>query len=415
MEPSTGLRVDSEIGRLETVIVHTPGPEVENMTPLDAERALYSDILNLAVAAREYAEFRGALARVARVLEIGDLLAATLAQETVRRSLLGRICRNEGGLELAGELLELAPGDLARALIGGVPLRKETLTAFLSQERHALRPLHNLFFMRDTAAVIGDRALIGRMANAVRERESLIVETVLTSHPLFGATAIDPYPEPGATIEGGDVLVARRDLLIVGIGARTTPPAVDFLVRQLCADKGSLDIVVQELPHAPESFIHLDMVFTLLDRDLCLTYPPVVLRPSRLATVHIAVRGGRVATIRQEDALLPLLRRLGLDLEPVPCGGADDPLAQEREQWHSGANMLAFAPGKVLGYARNARTLDELARRGFAVLSAAEVAGGRADPAAHGRCVVAVAADELARGGGGCRCMSLPARRLPLD
>lgn len=415
MGADEGLRVESEIGPLETVIVHTPGPEMANMTPLDAERALYSDILNLEVASREYAEFRGALTRVCRVLELGDLLAEVLAAEPIRRALVARVCRNEGPDALAGPLLELPPADLARALVCGVPARRDTLAAFLSRERHALRPLHNLFFMRDTAAVIGGRALLGRMANAVRERESLLVEAVLASHPLLRGPVLDPYAVPGATVEGGDVLVARRDLLVVGLGARTTAPAIDFLVSRLAAGGASLDVVVQELPPAPESFIHLDMVFTLLDRDLCLAYPPVILRPSRLATVHIAVREGRVVSIRQEDGLLPLLARLGLDLEPVPCGGPDDPLVQEREQWHSGANMFAFAPGRALGFARNSRTLDELDRRGFAVLPARDVAAGRAAPSDHRRCVVAVGADELARGGGGCRCMTLPVRRAPLD
>ena len=46
--------VNSEIGELEAVILHTPGPEVENMTPKSVERALYSDILNLSVAQQEY-------------------------------------------------------------------------------------------------------------------------------------------------------------------------------------------------------------------------------------------------------------------------------------------------------------------------------------------------------------------------
>ncbi len=413
MNASFAPLITSEVGPLEGVILHPPGAEIENMSPLEAERALYSDILNLGVATAEYAQLAGVLRKVCRVFETRDLLTETLADATTRRELIAAVCRNEAADRLCDELAALDPAALTAALVGGVPLRRDTLTSFLSRGNHALRPLHNLFFMRDTAAVVGRHVLLSRMANAVRERESLLMGAVFARHPLLRAPVSDPLDAPGATIEGGDVLVARSDVLIVGIGARTTPQAVDFLIARVCADGGARHVVVQELPTAPESFIHLDMVFTLLDRDLCLVHAPVVLQPSRLATVHIAVEGGRVTAIRQEAGLLPVLRRLGLDLEPVPCGG-DDPAAQEREQWHSGANAFAFAPGKVLVYGRNARTLAELDRRGFAIVPARDVIAGRADVAGPGRCAVTIEGAELARGGGGCRCMTLPVRRAPL-
>jgi arginine deiminase len=413
MSASLAPLITSEIGPLEAVVLHPPGPEIENMSPLEAERALYSDILNLGVATAEYAQLAGVLRRVCRVFETGELLTETLADAATRRELIAAVCRNEAADCLCDELSALEPAALTAALIGGVPLRRDTLTSFLSRGIHALRPLHNLFFMRDTAAVVGRHVLLSRMANAVRERESLLMSAIFARHPLFRAPVVDPIDAPGATIEGGDVLVARSDVLIVGIGARTTPQAVDFLIARVCADGGIRHVVVQELPTTPESFIHLDMVFTLLDRDLCLVHAPVVLQPSRLATVHITVDGGRVTMIRQETGLLPVLRRLGLDLEPVSCGG-DDPAAQEREQWHSGANAFAFAPGKVLVYGRNARTLAELDRRGFAIVPARDVMDGRADLAAMRRCAVTIEGAELARGGGGCRCMTLPVRRAPL-
>ena len=52
------VNVTSEIGKVKGVIIHTPGKEVENMTPRNAERALYSDILNLSVIDREYSSFK---------------------------------------------------------------------------------------------------------------------------------------------------------------------------------------------------------------------------------------------------------------------------------------------------------------------------------------------------------------------
>ena len=412
------IDVRSEVGRLRGVVLHRPGPEVQHMTPATAERALYSDILNLSVAEREYDQLHGVLAAWAETFEIADLLAEVLTNSRVKETLVERICQREGVPGLDARLSALAPVDLARSLIEGVPLERDNLTRFLSEERFALPPLHNLFFMRDTAATVGERLLVSRMANPVREREALIVEAVFDFHPRFRTTTVNPvrlgHDRPEIKIEGGDVLVARDDVLVVGIGQRTSSQAVDFLLERLAADPRPQHVIVQELPPEPESFIHLDMVFTLLDRDACMVYAPLVLEHNHLETVHIQLEGGRVARIREVENLLVGLADVGFDLEPIVCGGHDR-WTQEREQWHSGTNFFALAPGKVLGYERNQGTLEELVRHGFTAVSAADVIAGRHDLDTGGRCVVTVAGSELARGGGGCRCMTLPIGRDSLD
>ena len=112
--------------------------------------------------------------------------------------------------------------------------------------------------------------------------------------------------------------------------------------------------------------------------------------------------------------LLAVLRRLGMELEPVSCGGVADEWNQEREQWHSGANFFAIAPGKVLSYARNIHTLDELSKHGFEVVTAWDVAEGKKDISSYRRCVVTIDGSELPRGGGGARCMTMPVSRKSL-
>ena len=419
MTDKVNVRVDSEIGRLEGVIVHTPGPEIENMTPATAERALYSDILSLSVCAWEHAQLRGVLESMTTTYEMRVLLAETIADRHVRTGLIEKICRNEHVPEIADHLLALDIDELCRQLIEGVPAPQDSLTSFLSKERYALRPLHNFFFMRDASMTVGGSVVIGRMANRVREREALIMETIFDRHPAFGVTTLNPLDSPGGfkglSIEGGDVLVARDDVIVVGIGARTTPQAVDWFVDRMRQRRESLHVIVQELPEQPESFIHLDMVFTMLDRDACMIYEPVIMRPSRLQTVHITVEGGKVTSIEQADHIPAALKSAGLDIEPVTCGGHTDPWLQEREQWHSGTNFFAVAPGQIVGYGRNSHTIEELDKHGFEVIQADEVISGKRDLASMGRAVVTIDGEELARGGGGCRCMTMPVRRAPVD
>jgi arginine deiminase len=252
------------------------------------------------------------------------------------------------------------------------------------------------------------------MANKVREREALIMETIFSHHPLFETGLYNPFrtekTNPDLKMEGGDILVARDDILLMGIGTRTSSQGVDYLLDQLKDTKDKQHIIIQELPSRPESFIHLDMAFTLLDRDHCMVYEPLIITPNRYATVHIEMENGKVK-INNVKSIPDKLRELGMDLKISFCGGKNDPVTQEREQWHSGANFFAFAPGKIIGYSRNVYTLDELDRNGFQILKARDVADGNASPDHHKRCVVIFDGSELARGGGGARCMTMPVRR----
>ncbi|NNG01140.1 MAG: arginine deiminase [Desulfobacteraceae bacterium] len=416
------LRVgaQSEIGSLEGVILHTPGSEVENMTPKNVERALYSDILNLAVVKPEYDQLRGILDKTTRTFYIRDLLTDILQNHGVKETLVRNICRRESVDDLTESLLGLPANELARQLIEGVVLVKDSLTKYLSKEYYALRPLHNFFFTRDAAVALPGWVLIGRMANQVRERESMIVEAIFDFHPELKAKTVSPHGLmvdnlQTLKLEGGDVLVAREDVLLVGIGTRTTPEGVDFIINRLKKEKQAKHIIVQELPSSPESFIHLDMVFTFLDVDKCMVYAPIVLKPNRFQTVHISLDNGKVSAIRTVANIMEVLASLGFDLEPVYCGGKADTWFQEREQWHSGANFFALGPGQVIGYSRNVHTLEEMNRHGFEIIEAEAVIKGRVNLSDYEKFVVTIHGAELSRGGGGCRCMTLPIARQPVN
>ncbi|WP_282039067.1 arginine deiminase family protein [Saccharicrinis aurantiacus] len=408
--------VDSEIGELEGVILHTPGSEVENMTPGNAERALYSDILNLSVADEEYQQHAGVLNKVTKTFQVKDLLESCLNNNSVKNNLVTDICTSENVLFLKDKLLDLPSAELAQQIIEGVPLENNTLSAFLSDERYALRPLHNFFFTRDASITVHDKVLIGKMANKVRERESLVMETIFNNAPLIKSSTINPTESSGdqnlISIEGGDVQIAREDILVIGTGERTTTQGIDFIAKSIQQrHKGKHYIVVQQLPSKPESFIHLDMVFTFLDKDNCMVYDPVIMQPNRYQTILITIDNEEVQKIEKKDNLLNCLKGLGMDLKPIFCGGRKDLWIQEREQWHSGANFFAIAPGKVMGYARNVYTLEDMNNNGYEIISASDVINNKVDINTYNKCVVTIQGSELARGGGGARCMTMPIRR----
>ncbi len=410
------IDVSSEIGMLEGVIIHKPGPEVENMTPRNAQRALYSDILNLGVAAKEYSEFHQTLKKVTTVFEVDDLLQESFQVEGAKNSLLTKICKNEEVESVCEDLLSLDDKQLATQLIEGLSMRKDTLTKFLNTERYALPPLHNFFFMRDPAVSFNDKILISRMANKVRERESFIMETIFNYHPKLKTEMINTdFYDPKISFEGGDILIAREDVLLIGIGTRTTSQGIDFLLEKLKTTGNKFHVIVQEIPETPESFIHLDMVFTFLDVDKCMIYEPVILNPHDFLTVSIFLENGKVKSIVEENSLLEALKKAGFDLEPLQCGGAKDDWIQEREQWHSGANFFALAPGKIIGYGRNVATIEEINQHGFEVLPARDVISGKLNPDDYNKAVITIEGSELSRGGGGCRCMSMPIRRSKVN
>ena len=405
------VNVSSETGRLRAVLLHRPGVEIERMTPLNAAHALYSDILSKVNADIEYKRFSSVLERWTQVYYVEDILEQLLLDPAVRQSLASPQVQQwavDAATQAGQSGDEAVAAQLARILIEGY---EDPQWDRVSDRRYLLEPLYNLFFTRDASSTVFNRVLINSMSFEVRERETLIYEAIFRHY--FKVDMLNTLAwNADARTEGGDVQIAGPDLLCIGKGIRTNAKGIDYLAQTFAAEREHFNILVQELPHEPESFIHLDMVFTFLSHHQCMAFEPMLKKQGLFAsksTTLISIDHGKV-TYREVPNMVDGLRSLGWDISPVICGG-DDPWMQLREQWHSGANFFALGEGKVLGYRRNVHTIEALDRAGFSVLNADDIISGRLNMEDYDRFVVSFPASELPRAGGGARCMTMPLLR----
>ncbi len=403
-----GVRVTSEIGSLETVLVHTPGKELEAVTPGTRADFLYNDLLGLEFAAKEHTRFKAVLQRFAKVYEIEDLLVEVLKKPAAREFFTTKTMDVVPSEPLAKQLAELSAKELVQMAIRGFEEPPGPIATALHEESFVLPPLPNLFFPRDIGAVIGDHAVVGSMRYGVRWTEELLIKTLFTHHDEVANAGVlyDGSEERryNYTLEGGDIHVLRDDLILLGFSERSSPSALDQLTNVLFKQTRVTDVIVVVMPRE-RTAIHLDMLFTHIDKDLCVVYPRAFIGPERLTILHR--RKGQSA-VREMGDLFAAVKKAGLPLLPI-LGGGSSRLNQEREQWASGCNFLAVRPGVVISYARNTESLAELERAGFRIIPSNDFV--KSDQPITGRAVITIAGGELVRGGGGPRCMTLPTRR----
>ena len=402
-----GICVKNEIGQLRKVLLHRPGRELLNLTPDRLEELLFDDIPFLRVAQEEHDAFAQTLRdNGVEVVYLEDLMTQVLDQNPKLLDPFLHQWLQEGGIRtrrwqdrLSDYLCEHFYGKaLVEKTMEGITLKEMgNVKAYSLQDRIAppddliVDPMPNLYFTRDPFASVGEGVFLNRMHFPTRCRETIYADYIFRYHPDFSGLVKRYYDRDlHGSIEGGDVLILSEDTIAVGISQRTCPDGIEAAARNLFRDPSSKvrRVLAFDIPNC-RAFMHLDTVFTQVDRDK-FTIHPAILGP---LTVYELVpgpadKGG--LCLRQIESTLEhiLAETLGLDkVELIPCGG-DDLIAAAREQWNDGSNTLCIAPGKIVVYQRNEVTNEILRDKGLTVLE--------------------IPSAELSRGRGGPRCMSMP-------
>lgn len=400
------IQVNSEIGRLKTVLLKRPGKELENLVPDHLSGLLFDDIPYLKVAQEEHDKFAQTLRNEGvEVVYLEKLAAEAIADKDVREQFIDDILAESQKTVLGHEaeiktfFAKLSDQELIDKIMAGV--RKEEIelkTTHLVEymdDRYPfyLDPMPNLYFTRDPQASVGRGMTINRMYWRARRRESLFMTYILKYHPRFKDADVPVWLDRNSpfNIEGGDELILSKEALAIGISERTSAQAIERLARNIFKDESTTfkKVIAIEIPNS-RTFMHLDTVFTMIDYDKFTVHSAIFKEENNmnLFTIEYDEAKDDIKITHSNKLRETLADVLGVEkIEFIPTGNGDV-IDGAREQWNDGSNTLCIRPGVVVTYDRNYVSNQLLRDKGIKVL---EITGS-----------------ELVRGRGGPRCMSQP-------
>ena len=418
----------SEIDPLRLIITHRPGVEHDYMTPenliekIDSNSKiidnpnylLFDDLIQTSKAKEEHESFYNILHTFTdgNCYELIDLFNFVLKDDDIRKLLIDECITLEYNLYKtkikSKDLYKLSVKDLCKTLLSG----------YLSEKQIFKHPIPNLIFTRDIAVCIGKTILITSSAKEVRKRENIIAKYTFTYHPIFKDYKVFNFQElyPELNIEGGDIIIFDNKNIFIGISERTSLKSIKKIA-PLIFKEGFKTIITIDMPKK-RALMHLDTIFTKINIDEALIYPPILDEPSKEISLFTnsksSASGYNIEAFKNISFGYIMNKFYTNKINFIKCGSSSK-IMQKREQWTDGANAFALSPGKIIGYDCNKYTIKELKKYNYKIIKSTDyLKDYKKLNKSNQKFVIVIRCSELSRGRGGPRCLTLPLFRFNL-